>query len=156
MAYTQIHSVRNTFEKSLAYIKNPKKTTFIGNKNDLNDAMRYIKNPNKTKQFVFVEGYLCDPTFCENQFLETKEKYLAAHGGKERNTSGRPAQAWHLIQSFPPDVKDPVLVHQMGMQLVEAICGDQYQAVVSTHVAGSACLHNHIVFNAFPLDSEYG
>lgn len=86
MAYTQIHSVRNTFEKSLAYIKNPKKTTFIGNKNDLNDAMRYIKNPNKTKQFVFVEGYLCDPTFCENQFLETKEKYLAAHGGKEPST----------------------------------------------------------------------
>ena len=146
MAYTQIHSIRNTFEKSLAYIKNPEKTTFIGNKDDLSDAMRYIKNPNKTKQFVFVEGYLCDPTYCENQFLETKEKYLAAHGGKERNTSGRPAQAWHLIQSFP---------HQCGMQLVEQICGNQLQAVISTHL-DKGHLHNHIVFNAYPLDSEYG
>ena len=157
MAYTKIHSVKNTFEKSLKYIKNPSKTTFVSNsKDDLKDAMRYIKNPNKTKEFVFVEGYMCDPAFCENQFIETKKKYFDAHGGRERNTTGKAAQAWHLIQSFPPDCKDPVLVHEMGMQLAEEICGKDYQAVVSTHVEGSNCLHNHIIFNAYPLDPVYG
>lgn len=152
MAYVQVHSVKNTLGKSLKYIKNPDKTTFIGEKNDLRDAMKYIENADKTRNYVFVEGYQCSAEFAEFQFNETREKYLAAHGGKERNTTGKPALAWHLIQSFPPGVQDPVLIHQMGMELAEKIGGGKYQAVVSTHVEGSHCMHNHILFSAYPMD----
>lgn len=161
MAYTQVHSIKNTLGKSLTYIKNKDKTTFVGSKDDIKDALNYISNPNKTKHFVFVEGYMCDPEYAELQFGETRKNYLAAHGGKERNTSGKPALAWHLIQSFPPDVKSsdvmaPELVHQMGMELAERVGEGKYQCVVSTHVEGSNCLHNHLIFSAYPLDAQYG
>lgn len=158
MAYVRVHSIKRTLSKSLKYIKNKDKVTFVGEKNDLADAMKYATNPAKTidqnKEFVFVEGWMCDPQFAEAQFGATKEKYLAAHGGKERNTTGTSAIAWHLIQSFPQEVRDPYLVHQIGMEFAENV-GD-YQAVVSTHVQGSNCMHNHIIFNAYPMNAEYG
>ena len=155
MPYTRVHAIKKTLGKSLDYIKNEEKTTFIGAKDDLADAMKYISNPNKTKNFSFVEGWQCDPTFAEHQFEETREKYLAAHGGKERNTTGSPTLAFHLIQSFPPEMHDAALVHQCGMELAERVGGGQYKAVVATHVEGAHCLHNHIVMCAYP-ENERG
>ena len=50
---------------------------------------------------------------------------------------------------------DPVLVHQIGMELAEKIGNGGYQCVVATHIEGSHCLHNHIIANAYPID-PYG
>lgn len=163
MAYTRIHSIKRTVDKSLDYIKNEKKTTFIGgkgSKDDLQRAMSYIANAKKTtskvsKEYRFVEGWQCDPQFATYQFEETKKKCLEAHGGRERNTTGTPAMAFHCIQSFDPSVTDPVLVHQIGMELAEKIGNGGYQCVVATHIEGSHCLHNHIIANAYPID-PYG
>ena len=155
MAYTRIHSIKRTVDKSLDYITNAKKTTFVGGKNDLEKAISYISNSKKTKDYSFVEGWQCDPQFATRQYEETKKKYLAAHGGKERNTTGTPTAAFHFIQSFGPEVTDPVLVHQIGMELAEKIGDGGYQCVVASHIEGSHVLHNHIICNAYPLD-PYG
>lgn len=163
MAYTRIHSIKRTVDKSLDYIKNEKKTTFIGgkgSKDDLQRAMQYIANAKKTtstvsKEYRFVEGWQCDPQFATYQFEETKKKYLEAHGGRERNTTGTPTIAFHFIQSFDPSVTDPVLVHQIGMELAEKIGDGGYQCVVASHIEGSHVLHNHIICNAYPID-PYG
>lgn len=155
MAYTRIHSIKRTVDKSLDYITNAKKTTFVGGKSDLEKAISYISNSKKTKDYSFVEGWQCDPQFATRQFEETKKKYLAAHGGKERNTTGTPTAAFHFIQSFGPEVTDPVLVHQIGMELAEKIGDGGYQCVVASHIEGSHVLHNHIICNAYPLD-PYG
>ena len=40
MAYTRIHSIKRTVDKSLDYIKNEKKTTFIGGKGSKDDLQR--------------------------------------------------------------------------------------------------------------------
>ena len=135
MAYTRIHSIKRTVDKSLDYIKNEKKTTFIGgkgSKDDLQRAMSYIANAKKTtskvsKEYRFEEGWQCDPQFATYQFEETKKKYLEAHGGRERNTTGTPAMAFHCIHSFDPSVTAPVLVHQIGMELAEKIGNGGYQ-----------------------------
>ena len=155
MAYTRIHSIKRTVDKSLDYITNAKKTTFVGGKNDLEKAISYISNSKKTKDYSFVEGWQCDPQFATRQFEETKKKYLAIHGGKERNTTGTPTAAFHFIQSFGPEVTDPVLVHQIGLELAEKIGDGGYQCVVASHIEGSHVLHNHIICNAYPLD-PYG
>lgn len=155
MAYTRIHSIKRTVDKSLDYITNAKKTTFVGGKSDLEKAISYISNSKKTKDYSFVEGWQCDPQFATRQFEETKKKYLAIHGGKERNTTGTPTAAFHFIQSFGPEVTDPVLVHQIGMELAEKIGDGGYQCVVASHIEGSHVLHNHIICNAYPLD-PYG
>lgn len=163
MAYTRIHSIKRTVDKSLDYIKNEKKTTFIGgkgSKDDLQRAMQYIANAKKTtskvsKEYRFVEGWQCDPQFATYQFEETKKKYLEAHGGRERNTTGTPAMAFHFIQSFGPEVTDPVIVHNIGMELAEKIGDGGYQCVVASHIEGSHVLHNHIICNAYPID-PYG
>ena len=145
MAYTRIHSIKRTVDKGLDYIKNEKKTTFIGgsgSKDDLQRAMSYIANAKKTtskvsKEYRFVEGWQCDPQFATYQFEETKKKYLEAHGGRERNTTGTPTIAFHFIQSFGTEVTDPVLVHNIGMELAEKIGNGGYQCVVATHIEGS-------------------
>lgn len=153
MPYTQVHKIQRTLDKSFRYINNPDKTTIIGNaKDDLADSIKYTTNGAKTSNYVFVEGYNCNPHTAEIEFARTKADYLAAHGGHERNTSGVPVVAWHLIQSFPAEENDPSLIHQIGMELAEKIGDGQYQAIVSTHVQGSHCMHNHIIFNAYPSD----
>ena len=54
---------------------------------------------------------------------------------------------FHLVQSFPKDINDPFLVHQIGIEFAEKSFGQNFQVVVSTHV-DKEHLHNHFVINS--------
>ena len=59
----------------------------------------------------------------------------------------RKRQGYHIIQSFAPGEVTPDQAHAIGVELVQRLLGDRYEAVVSTHL-NKAHLHSHIVFNS--------
>ena len=87
-------------------------------------ALDYIMNPEKTDEKLLVTGMDCAPETAVMQFNLTKK---AAD-----KTDGR--LAYHMIQSFKPGESTPEQAHEIGIKLAEKIIGNNYQAIVSTHV----------------------
>jgi len=100
-------------------------------------ALDYIMNPEKTDEKLLVTGIDCAPETAVMQFNLTKK---AAD-----KTDGR--LAYHMIQSFKPGESTPEQAHEIGIKLAEKIIGNNYQAVVSTHI-DRGHIHNHIMFNS--------
>ena len=67
---------------------------------------------------------------------------------RTRNGAGRneTVLARHLIHPFLPEEARPELAHQIGLELCKKILKDEYEYLLSTHIAKKH-IHNHIIFN---------
>lgn len=102
----------------------------------------YVTNPAKTsgETAVYVGSLNCAVPTAAQEFRQCRERW-----GK---TGGN--YAYHFEQSFAPGETSPEEVYQCGLELAQALFGDEYQVVVSTHLDKSH-LHNHFAVCAVRL-----
>lgn len=123
------------------------------------DAIKYIIDPLKTRNGELVEGVHCDTPTASFEFEMLADMSHRYNGNFER-VGGRQvegqhlrktAKSYHLIQSFSPDDHvTPEEAHEIGLQLMRELIGDDYQFVIATHVDKDH-IHNHIIFNAYSM-----
>lgn len=123
------------------------------------DAIKYISDPLKTRDGRLVEAVHCDAPFAALEFEMTARMSHEYNGNYER-VGGRQvegqrvqqaAKSYHLIQSFSPDDHvTPEEAHEIGLQLMRELLGNDFEFVIATHV-DKHHIHNHIVFNAYSL-----
>lgn len=158
-------SVRKVTSDLLRYIENEEKIygingnnideeiDFISNEECFHTVLDYISNENKTKK-TYVSGYLCDPEFAVEQFIDTKMQNLRRVGKSLEDDTGN--QLFHIVQSFPDDldISDDE-VHQCGIELCKKI--GVHQAVIASHLhpvfdengePHGKQKHNHIMINS--------
>ena len=125
---------------------------------DVKRAMAYIQNDLKTynekKYQHLVSGVNCTPAIAAEQFREDEEDYHRVK--REQVLPGQtPNRAFHIILSYKGrDVVSPELCHKLGVEFAKRIAGDEYRAVVATHL-NTDNVHNHILLCAYSLDKEH-
>ncbi|WP_430623034.1 relaxase/mobilization nuclease domain-containing protein [Histophilus somni] len=105
-------------------------------KSTLNLAIKYITNENKTDEKILVSTLNCHEETAYIQFQNTRNFY----------ETKATVLARHLIQSFLPDELTPELAHEIGKELCNKLLKDNYEYVLTTHIARGH-IHNHIIFN---------
>ena len=131
MAVTKVFAIKVRMDDRVKYVVNQEKTA-------LDAKIVYATNQEKTEQVFFTEVLNCssvDTAFQEMQ--NTKRRF-----GKQDGILG-----YHFIQSFAPGEVTPEQAHKIGMEFARRMFGDQYEAVIGTHL-DKAHLHNHIVINS--------
>lgn len=152
-------------ERADDYIKDEEKTKNIDKNifeedetSDVERALKYIKNDMKTynpeKYQSLVSGVNCIPALATEQFKQDEEDYHTAK--KETLVHGQIAnRAFHIILSYKGrDVVSPELCHKLGIEFAKRIAGDDFRAVVATHL-NTGNIHNHILLSAYSLDKEH-
>ena len=129
----------------------------------LDNLFNYAANPEKTvlNEKVLVGGVGVGGKYALIAFKKEKDRYeklygkqasRQIHGTKSTEVEGvvkakEPIDAYHVIQSFPESVKDPELVHKLGLLYAErAFPG--HKCLVATHM-NTDHLHNHIIVCAY-------
>ena len=155
-------------ERAKTYISDKEKTEsdFVSmegalsesEESDVQRAMKYIKNDTKTynseKYQNLVSGINCTPAIAAEQFREDEKDY---HKVKAENLPAgqTPNRAFHIILSYKGrDVVSPELCHKLGVEFAKRIAGDDFRAVVATHL-NTGNVHNHILLCAYSLDKEH-
>ena len=132
MAYDKIIPIRSRLDHCMGYVLNPKKT-------ELAQVLSYMDDPGKntvSKQHLAV-AINCNLETALDDMLRTKARW-----GKTGGVLG-----YHLIHSFAPGEVTPEQAHEIGVELANRLLGEQYEAVVSTHL-DQGHLHCHILFNS--------
>lgn len=131
---------------------------------DIQNVLEYDTDKNKTVMANgkrLVSGVLCNPSLedgtrgCE-EFAGPRDRYNSRGKRIYKDKRKQDVDAYHIIQSMSADVKDPELVHQIGLEFVEKLNATglgEFQAVVSTHM-NTIHLHNHILINAYSMDGR--
>lgn len=140
MAITKIWSVKSRLDTSLNYITNPEKTILKPDIEAIDGVIKYIENRDKTESCAFVRAFNCSSKNAFKNMIETQERF-----GKTKRKNG--VLAYHLVQSFKDFETTPEVAHQCGIELVEKLFSDKYEAVLATHLDKDH-LHNHILINA--------
>ena len=135
MAITKIWAVKDDLNRVLNYIKNPDKTTELGD--GLKEVLAYTTQGYKTNEKEYITGINCDPKTCLKQMMNTKLSYNKMDG----------RLAFHAVQSFKPGEVTPEECHALGVQLAKQMWGNRFEVVVSTHL-DKEHLHNHFVVNS--------
>ncbi len=152
-------------KKSLDYVLDPEKITteedyvkreidYINNEKDLGRVINYMANEDKTKK-TYVTGYMCDPMFAVQQFMDAKEEVCRKIGRDMNEDKGN--VAYHIVQSFPmdQDISDEE-IHQCGVELCKKL--GVHQAVITSHLRPAVGKdgelhgqqkHNHILINSY-------
>ena len=122
----------------------------------VSNAVGYMSNPNKTvngkKQLV--TGVNCNPQTAVSEFEFYNQKYHTVC--REHVAAGaKTNEAIHFYQSFKGTNLDPEEVHKMGVELMQRICGDSYQGLVTTHL-NTDNYHNHLLINSYAIDEKNG
>ncbi|MDL2259101.1 relaxase/mobilization nuclease domain-containing protein [Eubacteriales bacterium OttesenSCG-928-K08] len=133
MAWTAIKALHHRLDASVDYILDKEKTI-------LYSAIGYALNRDKTEQTCFESAHRCRLRSAYDDMLETKRLYGKLDG----------IQGYHLVQSFAEGEVTPELAHRIGKEFVERLLGNEYEAVISTHL-NTENYHNHIVFNSVSL-----
>ena len=135
MAITKIWAVKDDLNRVLNYIKNPDKTTELGD--GLKEVLAYTTQGYKTNEKEYITGINCDPKTSLKQMMNTKLSYNKMDG----------RLAFHAVQSFKPGEVTPEECHALGVQLAKQMWGNRFEVVVSTHL-DKEHLHNHFVINS--------
>ncbi len=146
-------------EKAVDYAANEEKTTldegFI--RESAGDVIMELAddqeaaNPISGKKLV--TGLNCDPDNAALEFAFAERLYHRDHD--EHLNEGHTAnQAFHTILSFKGTDLDPEFVHQLGVEYARRMYGNEYQAVICTHL-NTDNYHNHIVSNAYSIDGTH-
>ena len=110
----------------------------------------YVQNPDKTENNALVRGYECSPECAAEEFANTMDMYEIKTGRKHKDNS---RLLYHMRQSFKPGEVDPKTANRIGYELALEYTGGKHAFVVATHT-DKAHYHNHVIFNAFNLDSD--
>ena len=135
LAITKIWAVKDDLNRVLNYIKNPDKTTELGD--GLKEVLTYTTQGYKTNEKEYITGINCDPKTSLKQMMNTKLSYNKMDG----------RLAFHAVQSFKPGEVTPEKCHALGVQLAKQMWGNRFEVVVSTHL-DKEHLHNHFVINS--------
>ena len=131
MAYTKVFAIRARLDDRIKYAVN-------GEKTELDERIIYTADSEKTDTVRFVTTLNCRPA--ETAFAamqKTKKKY--------KKTGG--VLGYHFIQSFAPGEVTPEQAHEIGCEFVRRLFGEDFEAVIGTHL-DKAHPHNHIVVNS--------
>lgn len=131
MAYTKVFAIRARLDDRVKYAIN-------GEKTELDERILYTAAPEKTDTVRFVTALNCrsiETAFDAMQ--KTKKKYKKMGG----------VLGYHFIQSFAPGEVTPKQAHEIGCEFVRRLFGDDFEAVIGTHL-DKAHPHNHIVVNS--------
>jgi hypothetical protein len=140
LAYTSIIPVHR-LDRSIAYIKDEKKTTKRETAGSLEEAISYALNREKTEYTVFEDAIGCTCASAFEDMVATKKRFHKMDG----------VQGYHLIQSFAKGEVTPELAHLIGQELAEGLLKGRFEAVVTTHL-NTSHYHNHIVFNSVSME----
>lgn len=107
--------------------------------NRLDRCIQYACNPAKTTlpERQLVDGINCRPQTALSEMRATKNRWGKTDG----------VQGYHIIHSYAPGEVTPEQAHALGVEFTERLLGEQYEAIVATHL-DRAHLHCHIVFNS--------
>ena len=116
----------------MGYVLNPEKS-------ELAKEIAYMDDPNKTMlgHRHMTAAINCRLETALDDMLQTKARW-----GKTGGVLG-----YHLIHSFVPGEVKPEQAHKTGVEFANRLLGEQYEAVVSTHL-DQEHLHCHILFNS--------
>jgi hypothetical protein len=141
MATTAIWDVTDRLDRVIDYAANPEKTGNIDFSHPdfrgLRDVLEYTQQDKKTEKQFFISGINCDTTIACKQMSQTKVQYQKTDG----------ILAFHGYQAFAPGEATPEIAHTIGVKLAQALWGDRFEVVVSTHL-DKQHLHNHFVLNS--------
>ena len=158
MATTNIHPITQTVALSIDYIMGDKKETVL--KDDIADSIKYVMDDKTGEVIYYTLTSTLNCTSTDNpkeDFYELINTFGAdeVKNGSTKTKDGKPILAWHLIQSFDPNVDgdvDPRVANEIGRKLAERLFPN-FPVVISTHT-NEAHIHNHIEFCAWNLDGK--
>ena len=120
-------------------------------------AIHYLKNNPKTihptTKKRLVSGHNCSADTAAQEF-SLIEKVYHSHKNENLAPGQTPNQAFHIILSYKRTDIAPEIVHEMGCEFARRLCGDEFQAVVATHL-NTNNYHNHVLVNAYALDGRH-
>ena len=126
-------------------------------KNHAENAIHYIQSdpkiihPSTGKRLV--SGHNCSTDTVAQEFSLIEKRYHSNKSGKL--APGQTAnQAFHISLSYKGTDTDPEMVHEMGCEFARRLCGDEFQALIATHL-NTNHYHNHILVNAYALDGRH-
>ena len=141
MATTSIWDVSDNLKRVLDYISNPDKTKTPNESdyhyNGLKQAISYTTQDSKTEKQLYVSGINCSMATAFQDMMITKKAFQKTDG----------ILAYHAYQSFVPGEVDAEVAHQIGIELAEAMWGERFEVLVSTHL-DQEHYHNHFVINS--------
>ena len=138
MAYTSVIPVYR-LDCAIDYVLDDEKCSRKKEKS-LEGEIGKALNQDHTEQGLFESALGCT---CETAFEDMcriKEMWHKEGG----------VQGFHLVQSFAAGEVTPELSHQIGLEFAQQLLGEDFQAVVSTHL-NTRCTHNHIVWNSVSI-----
>ena len=149
MAITAIWPIKNSIEKVINYVQNPKKITeeyYAENAalHIIDGVMEYAEDDVKTERRQYVSCINCSESTASKEFLEVKRFY--------RKQDGR--LCYHGIQSFKPGEVNAQMAHAIGVELAQRLWGERFQVVVATH-CNTGVYHNHFIVNSVSFRDGY-
>lgn len=173
MAYDKYKKVKSNGNKTSAsqglknlnnYITDKEKTALPHEKANNNSGSASLKaisdyvendmkiiNPENMQHLVSAINCMSPDTFVSE--CEELEKLYHSHKTERLNKGASAIHAYHLINSFKGTDIDPEIVHQAGIDLARALCGEDFAAKICTHL-NTDNYHNHIVINAYSNDAS--
>lgn len=160
--YIKIKNGTTGVKKCMYYIDDPEKIqpSFDENKTEIayaEDAIHYIQNdpkiihPSTGKRLV--SGHNCSADTAVQEF-SLIEKLYHSHKSEKLAPGQTANQAFHIILSYKGTDTEPEMIHEMGCEFARRLCGDEFQAVIATHL-NTNNYHNHILVNAYALDGRH-
>lgn len=141
MATTAIWDVSDNLKRVLDYISNSDKTKNPNESdyhyNGLEQAISYTTQDSKTEKQLYVSGINCSMSTAFQDMIITKKAFQKTDG----------ILAYHAYQSFAPGEVDAELAHKIGIELAEAMWGERFEVLISTHLDRKH-YHNHFVINS--------
>ena len=160
--YIKIKNGTTGVKKCMHYIDDPEKiqASFDENKTEIayaEGAIHYIQNnlkiihPATGKHLV--SGHNCSSDTAVQEF-SLIEKLYHSHKSEKLAPGQTANQAFHIILSYKGTDTEPEMIHEMGCEFTRRLCGDEFQAVIATHL-NTNNYHNHILVNAYALDGRH-
>lgn len=138
MATTGFWPVKDKLKDVLNYASNPDKTiASVYVDDDLYNTLNYVSNDDKTDKKMYVTGINCTPKRAYETMMATKKRFGKLGGNV----------AYHGYQSFNKGEVTPLEAHQIGIESVQMMWGNNYEILVTTHL-NTDNIHNHFVINS--------
>lgn len=141
MAVTAIWKVEDNLNRVIDYTTNPEKTKNIDfNEYEfkgLENVLEYTADNFKTEKQLYVSALNCYVETAAQEMIITKKQFQKEKG----------ILAFHAYQSFAPKEVNAEVAHQIGIELANAMWGDRFEVLVSTHL-DKEHYHNHFVINS--------
>ncbi|MCG4656940.1 relaxase/mobilization nuclease domain-containing protein [Flavonifractor plautii] len=131
MAYTKIFAIRARLDDRVKYAIN-------GEKTELNEKIGYAADFVKTGPVRFVTALNCKSAETAFDVMQKTKKKFGKTGG---------VLGYHFIQSFAPGEVTPEQAHEIGCEFTRRLFGEDFEAVIGTHL-DKAHPHNHIIVNS--------